>query len=87
MWWQTTGPDGTKKIVWDVWCQALEMPEELRWFPVAHFLMREDVSRAIRVKWTTGALALLSAGRRARAAVVKLSSTSAACCWFSSDTT
>ena len=36
-----TGPDGAKKTVRVLWCQALEVPEELRWFPVAHFLMGE----------------------------------------------
>jgi hypothetical protein len=42
-----TGPDSGKKIVCYVWSQALQDAEELPWFPVAHFLMRHELSQAL----------------------------------------
>jgi hypothetical protein len=42
-------PASVKKIICDIWCQALEVPEELQWFPVAHFLMREELSHTLLV--------------------------------------
>lgn len=55
--WQT-GADGAKNVVRYVRCQALEVPKELGWFPVAHILMRV-FSNALFVRWTTGAPTLL----------------------------
>jgi hypothetical protein len=47
VWWQSTGPDDAKKIVWNICCQALEVPEKLQRYPVAHFLMREELPHAL----------------------------------------
>jgi hypothetical protein len=41
------GPDVVKKIIWDIWCQALEVSEEVRWFPITRFLMGEQLSHVL----------------------------------------
>lgn len=57
---ETACSDGAEKVISDFRCETLEVSEKLGWFSFAHFLVQEEFfSRAVRVRWTTGASALL----------------------------
>jgi hypothetical protein len=44
---EAAGPNAPKEVVRYVGCRALEMAKDLRRFPVAHFLMHEELTNAL----------------------------------------
>jgi hypothetical protein len=44
---ESTGPNGTKEVIRNVWSEAFEMAKELRRFTITHFFVRKELSHAL----------------------------------------